>query len=530
MKNIKRLLVTFIALVGVITLVACGGEKTELTGPASITVKVDESLVLNLNQDASKLEWIGQSDLLSLTVASEKITVKGLKAGTGKLTFTLKSDSKVKLEIPFTVNPKEAVNNGELIDFSQIITQKSTIRVWMDDQDGEYVAALIEEFNKVYPGIVVEFAHMGTVDSRERLKTYGPSGNGADVFMFPHDHLAQAVLEDLVYALPASTKTIVNERSHPLGASIATMFYNENTKTFDPEDPNAVETLFAVPINVESIGLFYNKDYVTTPATTMEQIVEEALVWNAQPVSETDTRTKAQAGRYYFNTSNHWADSYFMQPFYSAFGFTPFGPELNDPTQVGFINAVPALDYFVNTLKPITTGTGDHNSVGGTEFEAGNVPYIISGPWMHETYKDKGLNYGLALMPTLNGEAMSTFAGAQMVAVYKYSKNVEAAIKWVEFLTTDIAMEIQYEYKYKLPALKAELLDGIEGVSDDELMLIMSEQLETSVPMPTIPQVTYYWGPGETMIRQVWNTGQNTTTAANEAEQSYNTLAGLSGN
>ena len=51
MKNIKRLLVTFIALVGVITLVTCGGKKTELTGPASITVKVDESLVLNLNQN-----------------------------------------------------------------------------------------------------------------------------------------------------------------------------------------------------------------------------------------------------------------------------------------------------------------------------------------------------------------------------------------------------------------------------------------------------------------------------------------------
>ena len=43
----------------------------------------------------------------------------------------------------------------------KLLLKKSTIRVWMDDQDGEYVAALIEEFNKVYPGIVVEFAHMG---------------------------------------------------------------------------------------------------------------------------------------------------------------------------------------------------------------------------------------------------------------------------------------------------------------------------------------------------------------------------------
>jgi len=98
------------------------------------------------------------------------------------------------------------------------------------------------------------------------------------------------------------------------------------------------------------------------------------------------------------------------------------------------------------------------------------------------------------------------------------------AIKFVEFLASDEAMEIQYRLKAKLPALQAELLYDVAGVMDDPLMVAMSQQLATSVPMPTIPQVTYYWGPGETMLQQVWNNAIAPATAAATAEDSYQSL------
>ena len=426
---------------------------------------------------------------------------------------------------------KSETNNGAVVDFGDIFVQKSTIRVWIDDEEGEYMEAVIEEFNKVYPNIIVEHQHMGSVDARERLKTFGPSGNGADVFQFPHDHLAQAVLEDLVYALPNSTKTLLESRAHELGMSIATVSYDESAKSFDPSSPNSVERLYAVPMSVESVGLFYNKDLVTTPATTMEEILTAGAAWNAVVVDDGSGQTRAQKGLYYLNTSSHWADSYFMQGFYSAFGFTPFGPELNDPSAVGFADTVDALEFFLNDLKPVTTGTGSHNSVtGSANFEDGLVPYIIAGPWNHEGYTNAGVNYGVTQMPTIDGQPMQTFAGAMMAAVYKYSENIEDAIKFVEFLNSDIAMELQYEYKTKLPALKTELLSGIAGVSEDEKLMAMAQQLESSVPMPTIPQVTYYWGPGETMIIEVWNNGKSFTEATTAAENSYRVLAGLSAN
>jgi arabinogalactan oligomer / maltooligosaccharide transport system substrate-binding protein len=143
------------------------------------------------------------------------------------------------------------------------------------------------------------------------------------------------------------------------------------------------------------------------------------------------------------------------------------------------------------------------------------------------------LNYSVAPMPSINVDGVDTptrtFAGAMMAAVYKYSDNTEDAIKFVEFLNSDIAMELQYEMKGKFPALVSELASQIPGVADDELLLAMSEQLETSVPMPTIPQVTYYWGPGETMIIDVWNNDIDPAIAATEAEASYLARVGLAG-
>ena len=430
-----------------------------------------------------------------------------------------------------TVDP--TVNNGERIDFGDILVPSSTIRVWIDDENGEYMAAVIEEFNKLHPTIIVEFQHMGSVDSRELLKTFGPSGNGADIFQFPHDQLAQAVLEDLVLPLPSSLKTALTGRSAQLGLDIATLSYDETNGSFDPNSANAVESLYAVPLSLESIGLFYNTDLISTPAATFEQLLAAAAVWNSAFTSDPNdapTTTNAQAGLYYLGTTSHFADSYFMQPFYSAFGFTPFGPNLNDASAVGFVNTVAALNWMRDSLKPAVTGTGQTGSIsGGANFENGDIPYVIGGPWNHEAFIKAGVNYNVAPFPSINGQATRTYAGAMMAAVYKYSKNTEDAIKFIQFLTTDVAMELMYEYKTKLPALQTNLLSSIAGLSSDAKLLAMSEQLKTSVPMPTIPQVTYYWGPGETMIKDVWNSGVDAETAAETAEESYRARVALTG-
>jgi arabinogalactan oligomer/maltooligosaccharide transport system substrate-binding protein len=146
---------------------------------------------------------------------------------------------------------------------------------------------------------------------------------------------------------------------------------------------------------------------------------------------------------------------------------------------------------------------------------------VIAGPWNTETFRDAGIDYGSITFPTINGNATKTFAGAQMVSVYKYSKNPDAALKFVEYLASDDAAAILYRTKGKCPALKEEILATIPGIKDDEIVSVMLEQLKTSVPMPTIPEVTYYWGPAESMMRNIWNSGNAIATEVVGAENSY---------
>lgn len=421
----------------------------------------------------------------------------------------------------------EVGKNGEIIDFSDRYSEKTTITVWIDDEQGDYMKAVIDEFQKLNPGIVVIHQHKGSVDSREHLKTFGPSGNGADVFQFPHDHLSSAILEDLVLPLPSEVRDRVSERAHPLGMDIATLNYNDQTGQFDP---SAAERLFAIPMSLEAVGLYYNRALIDEEdvPTTYEDLIAKAEVWNAT-IPEGETLTNAQLGNYYYGTTSHWADSYFIQHIYSAFGFTPFGPNLNDPSSVGFAalgGDNGALAWMRDELKPVTTGTGGTDSVsGGTRFAEGTMPLVLGGPWNIEGFKSEGVDFGIAQLPSINGNETAPYAGAMMAAVYKYSPNQAAAIRFVEFLSSDIAMNLQFEYKSKLPALKTELLS--EDVQADEHLMAMSVQLNNAVPMPTIPEVQYFWGPGEDMVKEVWNAGIPIATAVADAETGYQSLKNL---
>lgn len=440
---------------------------------------------------------------------------------------------------------------GTSVDLAATNSEKTTIRVWMDDSEGAYMSAIIDAFQAENPNILVEFQTMGTVDSRERLKTYGPSGNGADIFQFPHDHLAIAVQEDLVYALPTAVKDSLTPKMAEVGMDIATLCYDETSKSFECTE-SSTERLYAVPTSLETVALYYNVDLLaslgktTADITSFEKLLEIVEDWNSSLTADTtdaEDRTNADAGYYGLGLSaGGWNDPYFVQAIFSSFGFRPFGPTGSDNSAVGFADTLgagetveafqngvgDALTWMYNDLKPLVTGNGGTvSSVNGAgNFENGLIPFVIAGPWNINTYKTKSLNFAMMDIPSINGVTARPFAGAQMVAVYKNSQHVAEAIKFAEFLASEEAMEIQFQYKGKFPALKD--VSTVAGVSDDPLMLAIANQLKVTIPMPTIPQVTYYWGPANTLLTKVW-TGSNIEDSCEEAEGSYLTGAGLAG-
>lgn len=399
----------------------------------------------------------------------------------------------------------------DIVDFSESQEKVTTITVWLDDSEGLFMDELIPAFNAVNPNIEVQFQHMGALDSRDRLKTYGVSGNGADVFMFPHDHLSLAILEDLVYQLPNELFLSLDDRILDVAMDIATA----GTRS------TATPKLYAVPISIESVFIMYNKTMITeaevAALTTWQDIISYSAVY-----------ATAHPGKQLLTTNSHWADNYFLQSIYSAFGWRPHGIDGTDPTQVGFesVNLLNALTWLTTSLKPVVTGNNAYNSVSTTYFEQETAAMIITGPWAITGFQDKldAENLGAMVMPGFGTipnatHTPSTYAGSQMVAVYKYSQNKEAAIKFVEFLATDEAQQILYQTSNDCPALKD--LTNIEGIATDVIMQVMIQQLQTSIPMPTISEVTYYWAAAETMVKNIWDQGANIATEQRKAEASY---------
>ncbi|MBN2876740.1 MAG: extracellular solute-binding protein [Bacilli bacterium] len=400
----------------------------------------------------------------------------------------------------------------DVVDFSLSQEKVTTITVWMDDTDGLFMDELIPAFNAANPNIEVQFQHMGALDSRDRLKTYGVSGNGADVFMFPHDHLSLAILEDLVYELPAELYNELDGKILDVAMDIAT------AGTRNEESP----TLYAVPISIESIFMMYNKELISDEEVAALETWQDVIAYSA-------TFAAANEGKQLLTTNSHWADNYYLEAFYSAFGWRPHGTDGTDTTQVGFEseNLTNALTWIYNNLKPIVTGNDAYNSVGTSAFEQGQAAMIITGPWAITTFEDKigADNLGATTIPGFDEDTpgvvdeVRTFAGSQMVAVYKYSPNKEAAIKFVEFLATEEAQQILYTTSNDCPALQD--LSNIEGISTDIYMQVMLQQLATSIPMPTIAEVTYYWAAAQTMVVNIWDSAADIVTEQRKAEASY---------
>jgi arabinogalactan oligomer/maltooligosaccharide transport system substrate-binding protein len=126
-----------------------------------------------------------------------------------------------------------------------------------------------------------------------------------------------------------------------------------------------------------------------------------------------------------------------------------------------------------------------------SQFTEGKVAYEISGPWDITTFKESGVNFGVTVLPTFQGEALTPFAGVQNAHVSAFTKYPIAAQLFAEYLVSDEAAGLMYEKANKITTLKD--VSMIQGLSEDELIQAFVEQFASSYPMPSVSRVSYYW-------------------------------------
>ncbi|RYL91488.1 extracellular solute-binding protein [Sporolactobacillus sp. THM19-2] len=345
---------------------------------------------------------------------------------------------------------------------------KKTLTVSIDPTYEKFAKDIIPKFEKAN-NVKVKLVKKPMFDQLEALPLDGPSGNGPDVMIGPYDRIGG-----------------LGQQGHllELDKGILDPFDQKNKEMM-----NIGGKIYGVPFVNETLVMFYNKDLLSKAPKTFEEL--ESLT------KDPKYAFKSESGK---STAflTKWTDFFFSYGLLSGYGAYVFGDNGTDREDIGLNNdgAVEAGKYAAHWFQDIwPKGMRDVKSSGDfvlKQFQDGKTAAIIDGPWQAVALKNAKVNYGVSLIPTLpNGKPYAPFAGGKGWIASAYTKQPELAQKWLTYVTNEKNSYKFFEATNEIPAnVKTQ-----EKVSQgsNELANAVIKQYQSSVPMPSIPEMAEVW-------------------------------------
>lgn len=374
----------------------------------------------------------------------------------------------------------------------------ASLTLWFDnDTYNEEIVAL---WNAKYPDVPLTVVNVGTTDARQKNELEGPTGTGADVFVMAHDGVAVSAQAGNILEIDLLADEV---RGSFVDNAIDAVTYDGK--------------IFAFPLSMKTIVMFYNKDLVETPVDTWAEMKEFAAEFNDPSQNKFACIWQA-------------VEPYYAHGFLGGYGYDLFGENHNDPDQLGWDTAEAAEGLaFYKTLKeeiyPVASADATWDAMNSM-FSAGECPYVITGPWSIADFTNAGINFGIAPLPKMdNGIRPKTLSTVDTVCVSSFTKYPVASMLLAEFIATDPgALELLYETKNELSAsIEGQKLDCYVN---DPFMTSIAVAVNDALPQPYIPEMANVWAPYQKAIIAVWD-GLQTPEEALAAAQNefYSSLA-----
>ena len=276
-----------------------------------------------------------------------------------------------------------------------------TLEVSVDKGYVKYLEAIKGDFEKEN-GVTVKIIEKDMFENLDALSLDGPAGKAPDVMMSAYDRLGP-----------------LGQQGHLAEVKVDDKIYNETDKKQVTVDGK----FYGAPAVIETLVMYYNKDLINEAPKTFADL--EALA------KDEKYAFKGEEGK---NTGflAKWTDFYFAYGLLSGYGGYVFGDEGTNPKDVGLNNegSIEGIQYATDWFqKTWPKGMMDIKAAGDfvtSQFTEGKAAAIIDGPWAAANYKETGLNFGVAKIPTLkNGKEYQAFGGGKAWVISNYSKNKE---------------------------------------------------------------------------------------------------------
>lgn len=368
---------------------------------------------------------------------------------------------------------------------------ENSLVVSVDTSYIDYINSIKGKFEEEN-GVKITVKEEGMIDTLDKLATDGPTGAAPDVFIAPYDRVGGLGTEGQLAEVTLGNKADYDETA-------------QNLVTLDGK-------IYGAPAVVESLILYYNKDLIKEAPKTFAEL--EELQKDAKYAFD------LEEGKSVGFLAN-WTNFYYAYGLIAGHGGYVFGDHGTNPSDIGLDNAgtVEGLEYAKKWYATWPQGMQDTTKAGDfitEQFTSGKAAAIIDGPWAATALKEAGVNFGAAQIPTLtNGGNYEAFGGGKAWVISNYSKNMDAAQKFLDYVTNEENQKSFYDATQEIPAnIKARDYASAQG---NELTSAVIAQFSNAQPMPNIPQMAEVWDPAGTLFFDVASGNKDAKTASKEA-------------
>lgn len=385
------------------------------------------------------------------------------------------------------VNRKSAVGVGALIVGSMILLGGcasggagdtgepeggATLTVWVDQNRADALKDSIAQFEEEND-VTVDLVVKQNEKIRDDFTAQVPTGKGPDVTIGAHDWLGAFVQDGLIAPIE-------------LGDS-ASEYQDVAISAFTNDGK-----VYGLPYATENVALVRNTDLATEAPATFDAMIAAGT---------------AAGAKYPFvvglDPAN--ADPYHLYGFQTSFGNSVFAQNADgsyDGSQLTIGD--PAGQAFATWLgQQGAAGTINLNltqDLAKEAFNAGETPFILTGPWNTTDAEAAGINIAVDPIPTAGGETASPFVGVQGFYLNAKSPNALLANQFlVNYIGTEEVQYALYEAGDRPPALTA----AYDRAAEDPIIKGFGDVGATGFPMPSIPEmgsVWEFWGVAEAAI------------------------------
>jgi len=282
---------------------------------------------------------------------------------------------------------------------------------------------IAEEFMKENPSIKIQVEAYGSGFDQKLVASFGAK-NAPDVMYMWDFPTYSSQLENLDSYIKESTEVDLND-------------YYGGLLNYVKVDNNT----YGVPSGFTTHVVFYNKDMFDAAG-----VKYPSKNWTWDELTEKAAKLSNPNDRVYGIGLLGKPDPYDFEQFLWSNATSYISPD--GKTLKGYLNSNESVEVFREMRKLVDNKSGilvggKQQQSGSDIFKASKIAMYENGIWPLNGYKKAGINVGVAILPSFNGNSPKSVMSVSAISMWKGSENKEEAWKFIEFYNSEKAAKLR---------------------------------------------------------------------------------------